>query len=433
MPQGQVVRLAGGSVSATRIWAPRDRIVRYKRPEEYGEHLRAEMDRAVAAQLRRHHGKIGSQLSAGRDSSAVTTTAALALKSRAEELFAYTAAPRIGAAGPPAGFIADESALARETAARHGNVRHFICRPDCRPRIDQLTELHRFHFGPLLNPTNLPWWADINARAMGDGASVLLFGSSGNFALSGGGTQQLRDMLTTDGVGPWLANAIGIGGLSPIRWRNILNVSFGPAVPLGIYQSLMKTTGRHAGKFEVAILRVEHRRNIEDRLNSEFADVRPPSSWREFRRGMLVDRDQPEKISLARWSLDARDPTADRRLIDFCFSLPNDQLVSGRSARPAFEAAFRDRIPARLLSSKVRGYQSADWYDHFQREDVRAAFQEYRRNHVVAELFDLAYIQGLIDNWPSSGWHRRQQVATYRNDLIGALSLANFIALHFPN
>jgi asparagine synthase (glutamine-hydrolysing) len=433
--QGHAVRIKGGREQTLPIWSLDRDAQRFKNMEDYGEALRSELDRAVRAQLRRHNGLAASQLSSGRDSSAVTATAALVLKYEGAKLLALTGAPRAGFPGPSiAGKLADESVLAAKTSAFHDNIRHVICRPDGRSPFRQLKALNEVHHGPLLNPSALPWWSQVNEEASSNGATVLLFGSAGNFTISAGGVDQLRDLWIDKGMAAWLPLALRMGGLSPSSWRTIANVSLGPALPRGAYKMLLKATGRWSSTaLQVPILRSPYRASAEDLLKREFSDPRPPRSFFGYRRDMLLKRDNPEKMSLARWGLDARDPTSDRRLVQLCFSLPVEQLVSAASARPAFDAAFGDRIPSEVLASRERGYQTADWFEIFRKEDVKASFDELGRNRLVRELLDLGYVGKLIDNWPTAGWDQRSIVYLYRNRLLGALALASYLDTHFPD
>lgn len=431
---GHAMRIKGDRHEALPIWTLERDSARFRNVDDYGEALRAELDRAVQAQMRRHHGGVAAQLSGGRDSSAVTATAARLLRNEGDELHALTGAPRAGFPGPSlAGKLADESYLAGKTAALHDNIRHLVCRPDGTSPLRQLKALNALHHGPLLNPSALPWWSQINHEASAKGATVLLHGSAGNFTISAGGIDQMRDLWVDQGIASWLPLALRIGRMSPIGWRGLANVSFGPDLPLAAYKMLLKGTGRWSSTaVEVPFLRPPHRVGAEALLSREFGDPRPPQSYYGYRRDMLLKRDNPELMSLARWGLDHRDPTSDRRLVELCFSLPVDQLVSASSARPVFEAAFGDRIPAEVLASKSRGYQTADWFEIFRKEDVKAGFAELGRNPIVRELLDLEHIGKLVDNWPAAGWEQRPIIYLYRNKILGALALASYIDSHFP-
>ena len=433
--QGYAVRFRRGREDAFRLWEIERRAPLFDSLDEYGEALRGELDKAVAARLRRHHGKVASQLSAGRDSSAVTASAASLLAGRGEDLLALTGAPHAGFQGSPIpGALCDESDLAFVTASRSPNVRHVIVRPDAVSPIRKLETLNRLHHGPMINVSNLPWWFEVHQQACQRQAAIMLASSTGNFTISAGGFRHFGDLLREEGLSSWLRSSLLFGGSSPSRWRSLLNVTLSPRMPRSIHRQLLKIFRRwQVSAFEVPVLKAPYRSVAESRLREEWKDSRPPRSYFDFRREMLWNRDHPDKLSLALWGLDPRDPTSDRRVVELCFSVPAKFLVPGNSARPLYDAAFAGRVASEVLNCPDRGLQSADWFDHFRKEDVRAAFQSYRQSALVREFFDLDYLDGIIEAWPRSGWERWQVRYTYRNLVLGTLGLASFIHHHFPD
>ena len=262
----------------------------------------------------------------------------------------------------------------------------------------------------------------------------MLTGSAGNLSISSGGVRYMRDLLQQEGVGAWIRKALSLGGVSPSAWRSIANVTWGPLLPQSIHSLVLKTMGRGSGaSLAVPILRAPYRQQAEAFLHEQWRDPRPPKSYFEFRRNLLLLRDNPDKMSLACFGIDPRDPTSDRRLVQLCLSVPAERLVSRPSSRPLFEAAFADRIPGEVLHSSRRGFQGADWYEHFRKMEVEAAFRIYRRNSTVGELLDLDYIDGLISAWPVGDWNQPDVLRNFRNPLLRALALASFIDVYFPD
>jgi hypothetical protein len=86
-----------------------------------------------------------------------------------------------------------------------------------------------------------------------------------------------------------------------------------------------------------------------------------------------------------------------------------------------------------VLRSEKRGIQGADWFELFSREDVAQLFRTYRRNEVASELFDFDHIDALLRRWPADATAKEAMLPSYRNELLGALAIADFIELHFPN
>ncbi len=432
---GHLVRLGRDFERISRVWEPKREIVQYRRQADYGDRLREELDRAVRARLRHHSGRIAAHLSSGRDSSAVASSAATILADSEERLLALTAAPPSGFNGSvTSGWHADESHLAIQTAAMYDNVDHIICRADPFNIVTELENLHRLNHGPLLNPVNLHWWEAMNKAAHDRSASILLNGSFGNYALSAGGSAHLRDLVKENGIAAWLKTTIPWARLSPTKWRNSLNVTLAPAMTPRFYSLISKAAGRSpiAG-LSADLLRPPYRQAEESRLKEVFKDPRPPNSYFDFRHDMLIGHDDAELMTVGQWGIEVRDPTADRRLVDYCFSIPSQQLVSAKSQRPAFDAAFRRRIPAGVISSRLRGFQTPEWYELYTQERVRFAFSDYGKNSIVKELIDLKQICRLIDEWPTGGWGSRSVLNAYRNSLLGTLALAGFIDVHFPD
>lgn len=135
------------------------------------------------------------------------------------------------------------------------------------------------------------------------------------------------------------------------------------------------------------------------------------------------------KAALAGWGIDERDPTADRRLIEFCLSLPIDMLLKDGVRRPLARAALSDRLPAALLDQKSKGYQAADWHEGLSahRAQIEGLIEEIAGNHLACSLLDIEALRSWVRNWPSGGWERLDVMARYRNALLAALSAGHFI------
>lgn len=430
--QGQAVEIRRDSYCSRSLWNLRIEESRFRQAEDYGALLRNELERAVAAQMRRFDGEVAAHLSCGRDSSAVAATAARLLDSH-DKLIAATAAPREGFEGPAfEDRIVDESPLAARTARAHENVVHLICRPTGTALQPLLDKLHKHHYGPILNPVGLPWWDSVNRTLTRHDASVLLIGSTGNLSISAGGLAYLPDLRRRKGWPSWWSEARKLGGFRPSAWARIAKATIGPAVPANFYSRLLALSGRGPRTISLPMLREPLRNPAEGILTAQLRDLRPPKSGYLAQVQNLMERENSQLFTSLLWGLDMRDPTADRRLLEFCLSLPPEQLVSTQTARPAYEAAFRDRIPGGVLRNSKRGYQVADWFEIFTLDEVRAAFHLYRRSPAVREMLDLDYINSVMDTWPNGGWEDPRIVEKYRHELIGTLSLASFLHVHFP-
>jgi hypothetical protein len=173
------------------------------------------------------------------------------------------------------------------------------------------------------------WNIEIADEAARRNASVLLIGSTGNLSISAGGISHLRQVHLQNGCLEWWRQSRRIGGLSWRKWQEIGKISLGPLLPRSVYRLLLVMANRRPDQgFSVPVLRAPYRDRAEHLLLDFYSDIRPPKDYYDFRRTLLLKRENAEKMTSALWGLDVRDPTGDRRLIELCLSLPADQLVS---------------------------------------------------------------------------------------------------------
>ena len=435
LPPGHALVVEQGGERLIPIWNLPEGPGRWRSVNECGEALRAELERAVAAQLRRSHGRVAAQLSGGRDSGAVAATAALLLRASGEELLACTGAPAEGfAARAPASLLVDEAALAGLTSSLHPNLRHVICRSE--PLASgRSQELQQAHEAPLLTPSNLPWWDAVNRRASDEGATVLLTGQVGNFSVSAGGPSAVRDLALEGDWSAFFSAARRFG--RQFGWRNGATRIAGPLLPRAVYAGLRQLSRGDSSEQSLPLLRGPWREKAERLRRQRTADRRPPASYRAFLRESLLRIDNADPASAAIYGLDVRDPTADRRLVETMLSFPAAAWF-GDEDRPAFTRAFSDRLPPKIIHARTRAYQQADWFEQFDPSDLLQSFRTHARHPLVDELFDLAAVETLVAAWPrGTAWMsdptRYAQVEDrYRNQLLPALAVAGFIALNFP-
>ncbi|HET9637963.1 MAG TPA: asparagine synthase-related protein [Allosphingosinicella sp.] len=424
---GHCALVTPAGIAVERYWEPSRRPLHFARREQYGEALREQLDAAVARRLRRSDGLVGSQLSSGFDSSAVTTSAALALAAANERLLAFTSAPSEDFAGPlVAGRIGDESAIAAATAALHSNIDHRVIRPCGASALDLLETSHRLSGQPVGHVCNNVWWQGINRSAGEAGVRVMLTGEAGNFTISAGlGVDTLGDLVHSGAWGRWWREARALRGRRDFSWLQMLNASFGSWLPESLYARLR---GRRPELplFVAPAWQGPMRR----RLEAAGPDVRPPrdSAARRWKYLRSTDPGNYRKRSLAEWGVEERDPTNDRRLVDFCFSLPAEALLDGGVRRPALRRALSGRVPAALLDQRLRGQQMPDWYEQIIGDDVRAFARAEAASGLAGSVIDLAAVDETARTWPASGWEERPIIYLYRMQLLRTLAAASFVS-----
>jgi asparagine synthase (glutamine-hydrolysing) len=386
------------------------------------EAYRFHLDQAVESCLRGVGTAVAAHLSGGWDSAAIASSAALQMMPSGRIIGFTAAPPRTFAGGAPSGRIADESAGAAAVAARHSNLDHRVIRDRSQRPLALLDRNNRMIGEPTGYVCNNQWWTAVNQAASGQ-ASVLLTAEMGNHTLSAGGAMQLADLVRTGQARRWLHEARGLVGRRQLRWTGVLDQSVGPFLPY--YEAVRPWLAQGGRKSDATRLIAPGLRSAIERRWQVEGVATPPRNSAAHRRSMLSDQDCGlfRKASLARWGIDERDPTTERRFVDFCLSLPPEALLRDGVARPLARQALSDRLPPAILEARTRGLQFADWHEQISPGEVRDILSDPG----VGELFDISSINALVDRWPVSGFDRPSVIRTYRMDLMRAASAASFL------
>ncbi len=425
---GHVVRLSAAGVSTRRYWSPpRQRLV-LKRDEDYVEAARECLNLALRRRLRGAEANVGAQLSAGLDSGGVAATAALEMLGQGGIVTAFTSAPGATFGGPvPRGRIADESHLARMVADRHVNMEHVIVRAERASPLEIIKRDSGLFGEPLGLPCNQVWWAAINDAAQSRGLNVMLTGEAGNYGFSSGGAGTLHDFVR-DGR---LVRAI-LEGISlrrqGLRWRGIGYAAAAPWIPRPIWAGIQRIHwGVPTTSEGVGLLSATARALLPFDSQAVARSSRPRGDRISWQTELLEGADPGvfRKGTLARWHIDERDPTADRDLLEFGFSLPTDQLMRGGITRRMARRALADRLPPEIISGP-RGYQGADWYERVSVEDALELIEVLRDHSEGNDVVDLTRLASLARRWPTQGWAQGSIISCFRYGFLRALSAACF-------
>lgn len=416
---------------ARRYWNPVRRDLGLGSFDDYVEAYRAELDRAVACRLRGADGLVATHLSGGWDSSAVTATAARLLAPARGRVLAFTAVPAAPSAAAPPRKVADEGPAAAITAAMYDNIDHVMLPSTGDSPLAALAGYPELFERPLYNICNHVWLSQIRSAARDAGARVLLSGEIGNWTISAGPVSVLADLVRQRRWRSWAREAAAMLRGRRARLRGIAASSFGAWLPAPLWRLVRNLSARGDAQRESAVHPDWRRQVAKERAQSGGGTGRPPadsfSRTIEAIRGM--DYGELRKGILAGWGIDKRDPTADRRLIEFCLSLPVDMLLKDGRRRPLARAALADRLPPAVLDETRKGYQAADWHQGLtkDRAAVAALIEAIAADPAAAAVIDIDLLRALVRDWPDGGWEDPQTVARYRTALLHALSAGQFM------
>jgi asparagine synthase (glutamine-hydrolysing) len=288
----------------------------------------------------------------------------------------------------------------------------------------------------MLNPWIDDWWHEIDRRARERGLTVMLTGANGNMSLTYSGLDALPELIAQRRPGAWLRQARLTVRAGTMRWRGVLLYSFSPWMPGPFWNWLNKVRGgyfedvRRWSALNPTLLRGLKR---PARLRALGVDpyLRPSTDSFAWRVANLVDGDSGNfnKGTLGGWGVDLRDPTSDRRLVEFCLNVPAQQFIFNGTPRALARLALADRLPTEVLEETRRGYQAADWHEAFTagRDQLSAQIDRLQAFQPAAETLDLARLRRLVENWPSEGWERVEVAEPYQIALLRGLALGHFL------
>jgi asparagine synthase (glutamine-hydrolysing) len=428
LPAGHCLTVTANGETISRYWAPDpERRLRLS-DADTTEAFRALFDEAVRCRLR-GVGDVGSHLSGGLDSAAVTVTAARLLAGEGRGLTAFTAAPRSGyAAEGAAAWPLDESHAAGLTAARHANITHVVMRPDGTTTLDAIRRSLVLADRTPVNPCYAVWDQQICAEAKRRGVHVLLTGLSGNMTISYNGYARLAALLRQ---GKWITLGRELM-LLPRSARTQLLSLLRPFIPPRVWEGLRRimrpARPRHTALHPDLLAQFEQQEQ-EDRQ----AHLRLAGDGFALRSGALfrVDLGPFLAATLAGWGIDSRDPTADRRIVEFCLSLPEDQYLRHGIARRLVRQAFANRLPPEVLGQMQRGMQAPDFHEGVEksRDELMAELDSMANSPIARRCLDLPWLRQMVKNWPKDkdGWRNAERVDEYRLALLRGVAMGRFI------
>lgn len=432
-----VVAVTRGGVSSRCYWQPQRPGGNRLRSSDYVEGVRHHLDQAVQSRLRGVNGAVAAHLSAGLDSSAVTATAARLLAGRGSKVVAFTSVPRAGYGGPSLrGWFNDEGPLAAATAAMYPNIEHVLIRSSRQSGLDELDRTSYLSDQPSISLHDAGLTSAINQAAHERKLTVILTGTMGNMTLSYNGAQLLSELLLAGRfIRLWREATHWVENTNS-SWGGALIKTIGPFLPVWLWRYIERRA--HGLVFDVldyTAIRADclAARNLVTLARERDLDFagRPWKDGFALRLWVMsgVERGELYMATLAGWDLDTRSPLADKRLVEFCLSVPTEEYLFKGVPRSLARPALADRLPPIVLNEYKLGYQAADWHEALTtaRAGVAAELDRLATHAPAAKMLDIQMMQNLVDTWPMSGWERADIEARYRYALLGGIAAGYFL------
>lgn len=433
VPPGHTLTATADGAALHRYWsADQAAPIRLRNDEDYVEAARALLDDAVACRLRRT-GRVATHLSGGLDSSAIAATAARQLAATNERLVAFTAVPRAGYAGHSRGRFVDEWPNAHAVALMYANIDHLPVTDTRQSSLAGLDAAILAHDRYVLNLCNWGWIESIADAARAENVRVMLSGDFGNIALSYDGLPLLANSIAAGRWGTAVTEAIALARSGAMRPRAVIGSSLAPLLPTWTLQLWDRCRRVPDARAQVSALKAEHLKAVERFAHSARwpSDVRRIRLDRAGRARALarLDTGQFRLGLLATHGIDQRDPMMDKRLVEFCFAIPEEQFLRRGETRSLMRRVMEGTLPDAVRLETRRGLQAADWHEtlNTSRDDIAAEIDRLEYSPLASRLLDLPRLKRLIHEWPSGEWNRPDIVTNYRLALLRAASAGRFI------
>lgn len=431
----------GGTQRSEKYWAldPRKRL-KFARESDCWDSFAELFKDVVSCQLR-SPGPVGIRLSGGLDSSAVAAQAAQILAERGEELHTYTRVPQPGAALPRSGPLRynDESEKVKLLSRQYPNLRVNLVAPEPGGIMDGMEDWFASNYTPWIAPPSyISGYRAMLMKAKQDGVKLLLNGGNGNITFSHSGLGRLRELFQH---GRWIRLRRELQSFQGKGYkikRLLMNEVVKPLTPTPLYklrERLKKENAQQWDWFSVINPEFARETGALDRMVEQENLRLYFHKWTTWQRrayfiespGQTAQGGGGETV----YGFDQRDPTGDRRIVEFCMALPEKYYLAEGVDRRLARLGLKNLLPEDIRMDSRLGLQDVDWAHRAtqDKEAIRSAYEKFRSDPDVGRFLDVERIEKLWSEFESSDWSRmsRRRAVKFQLAMLGPLHAGNFI------
>ncbi|MBE9213093.1 lasso peptide isopeptide bond-forming cyclase [Plectonema cf. radiosum LEGE 06105] len=365
-----------------------------KSDEDYAQALQEIFAEAVRCRLRSAF-PIGSHLSGGLDSSAVTCMASKILQEENHTLHTFSNIfDRVAQC--------DERPFIEAVLAQGEMIPHYVHGDQLGPLSD-LERIFKYHEQVVSAPTHFLIWG-LNKAVANNEVRIILDGFDGDNTLSHGEgylielirkqqwstfAQEAKDLHKLVGVSPlktlrcygfpyleelartgkWITFVKEINQISQhfdiSPKRLFLDGGFKPLLPESVKSLVRLLRGNNQSTDKSIINRDFVRRiNLKKRIQALEGNrstqpfTEREKHWRNITSGILTQGLETLDIYAAAFSQEARHPFMDKRLIEFCLSLPAEQKLNKGWSRLIMRRAMKNILPEQVRNRRTKANMS---------------------------------------------------------------------------
>jgi len=391
--------------------------IKRKDEKDYAKGLKEILKIAVEDRLKTN-GNIGVSLSGGIDSTSVAAFAAMKLKEENKRLKAFTSVPFNEYKNYLNKYaFADETEKVKIFSKMYENIDNEFCSFEDKNSLTDIEE----HLEHLEHPykfiQNYYWVEGIARKASEADCKILLKGTYGNASISFG--------IITYNLITLLEKRKFIKLFREMKQysKNIdesFMFTFKFILKIVLPDSILKMLGKFTEYNDNSLINEEIliKSNVEKRLKKEKV-----GRYQEANNGVYYFRELFLKENVfsqlggvgtknsLKYGLQVRDPTMDKRVIEYCFSIPYDEYVKDGISRKVIRDATEDLLPDEIrLDYLTKGFQSADWIQRIESDipEINKYIKDNLNNELIEYYLNIEKINKIIKKdgeiSPSENW-----------------------------
>ncbi|CAA0094957.1 Asparagine synthetase [glutamine-hydrolyzing] 3 [BD1-7 clade bacterium] len=441
LPAGHCLSVSPQKMSVRRYYCLEESIqdIHFSNPGDYAEGLKEKLNEAVLCRLRSAH-QVGCELSGGLDSTSVAGLAALELARSGKELQTYTAIPPLGYQGTRRkGWELDERPFVEMMGALHPNIHlNFVeFDPAASSLFKNLENTYGLQGFPNRNVTSI-WLNELALNARDSGARVMLNAGRGNIGISWAGKCLYSELIDQKRWSEWSKKILEAWLGRHRSLTSLMKASFLPFVPDIVWNRFQHMrTGEVAPWFFHSLVSPDlaERSSLLDRFKELEWDphYRPLPRGRAVRirqitRGASCDASDQSSVFRSLTGVERRDPTHDKRVIEYCFGIEEAEYCRGGQARSLIRDAMKDVVPKKILYRQSRGMQPPSFSArlHEPSSELWAQVEALEGSSQVKRFLDVPKMKVMLQR-SLDGGANGQEAQRIKRTLERAYSVGGFI------
>jgi asparagine synthase (glutamine-hydrolysing) len=398
LPPAHTLTLTADRLDTRQYWRLEDAPdVRCKSDQEYVEAFLALYTETVRCRLRSHR-PVGATLSGGLDTGSVCVLAARELGNSGRRLPVYSSVPLYD----PSPWVSpnrfgDETSFIEATSQSAGNIDvHYIRAADINP-LQGIRRALWLHDEPGHAARNQYWMTALFTTAQQHNIGTLLIGQNGNATVSWTGRASAADPLVFFKEGRYRQALRSLARvLLPTVWQRWYKRLRAGKDPWMNYSALNRELA-----LRLHLTRLMRSRGHDpalimptDTRAARFRILKPGKSYI----GALGQENG------AGYTLELRDPTGDKRILEFCLGIPDEQYCRNGQNRWLIRRAMEGLLPPLVRWNTRRGFQAADIGRRIldSQEEIVGVLAQLERSDLARHYLELPVMQQVLRSLQTS-------------------------------